>query len=48
MKIRCRNGEYSTQTDAESAFRQFVEGESTCQKAKSASSILHGDLQVGT
>ena len=48
MKIRCRNGEYSTQTDAESAFRQIVEGESSCQKAKSASNILHSDLPVGT
>jgi hypothetical protein len=37
VKKRCQNGEYSNHTDAESAFRRFVEGESACQKAKPAS-----------
>jgi hypothetical protein len=37
MKKRCEAGEYSNQTEAESAFRKFVEDEHACQKAKSAS-----------
>jgi hypothetical protein len=32
MKKRCEAGEYSNQTEAESAFRKFVEDESACQK----------------
>jgi hypothetical protein len=36
MKKRCQNGDYGSHTEAESAFRRFVEGESACQKAKSA------------
>jgi hypothetical protein len=34
MKKRCKDGEYSTQTDAESAFRKFVEADPTCQKSE--------------
>jgi hypothetical protein len=37
MKKRCKDGEYCTQTDAEGAFRKFVESDPTCQEAKSAS-----------
>ena len=37
MKKRCEAGEYSNQTEAESAFRRFVEDEHACQKTKSAS-----------
>ena len=34
MKKRCENGEYRNPMDAESAFREFVENERSCQKAK--------------
>ena len=34
MKKRCEAGEYSNQTEAESAFRKFVEDEAACQKPK--------------
>lgn len=32
MKKRCEVGEYSSQTEAETAFRKFIEDEPTCQK----------------
>jgi hypothetical protein len=32
VKKRCQKGEYSSQTEAENAFRKFVEDESACQK----------------
>ncbi len=34
MKKRCENGEYRDPTEAESAFRKFVEDEGSCQKAE--------------
>jgi hypothetical protein len=33
MKKRCENGEYKTPMAAESAFREFVENQRSCQKA---------------
>jgi hypothetical protein len=33
MKQRCKAGEYSNQTEAESAFRKFVDDETACQKS---------------
>jgi hypothetical protein len=38
MKKRCEAGEYSNQTEAESAFRKFVEDESACQKMSGSKS----------
>jgi hypothetical protein len=34
MKKRCESGEYKTPMAAESAFRESVESERSCQKAK--------------
>jgi len=33
MKKRCDEGEYASETEAELAFRKFVEGARACQKA---------------
>jgi hypothetical protein len=38
MKKRCEAGEYSNQTQAESAFRRFVEDEDACQKVNRSKS----------
>jgi hypothetical protein len=35
-KKRCEVGEYSSQTEAETAFRKFIEDEPTCQKPAKA------------
>ena len=34
VKKRCENGEYPDPMEAESAFREFVDNERACQKAK--------------
>ena len=34
MKNRCENGQYDTPMAAESALREFVENERSCQKPK--------------
>jgi hypothetical protein len=34
VRKRCESGEYSDPTEAEPAFRKFVEEERACQKAK--------------
>jgi hypothetical protein len=36
LKKPCQNGEYNNQTDAERAFRKFVEDERACHKPKNA------------
>jgi hypothetical protein len=36
MKKRCESGEYKTPMAAESAFRETVQSERSCQKAKTA------------
>jgi hypothetical protein len=40
VKKRCENGEYPDPMEAESAFREFVDNERACQKAKASDKIL--------
>jgi hypothetical protein len=40
IRKRCENGEYRDPTEAESAFRKFVEDERVCQKPKNLQTPL--------